>query len=122
MCPGDTRTFTCKTWGSRSLAWESVRYIGLNGSLQFSSSDEVGSIESNKNPEVNAAANLTMNNNVNGVTILESELMITVVDNILTGHEKRHYFTCLNIDLEIESIISLVAGIIMQCSLYLQVH
>ena len=82
-CPGDEVIFTCTVRGQSSLAvlnvgWSSTEYIGQGGSLQLSTANVIGRVETSTDMDGNITATATLTNNtVNGELILESTLRIT---------------------------------------------
>ena len=92
-CPGEEVIFTCTIRGPSNLqvigvAWSSPEYItGQGGSLQLSTANMIGDIQTSTGMDGNitATAIVTNNTNVNGELILESTLRITaVVASIVT--------------------------------------
>jgi hypothetical protein len=82
-CLGEEVIFTCTVRDSSTfvLAWSSTEYIGLGGSLQFSTTDGLGEVEMSMiDGSIKATATVTNNTNVNGQLILESMLRITAVE------------------------------------------
>ena len=85
-CPGEEVIFTCTVRASStlpvlSLALSSTEYIGEGGSLQFSTANMLGDVETSTGMDgsITATATLTKNTDVNGERILESTLRITAV-------------------------------------------
>ena len=83
-CQGEEVTFTCTVRGSSSLAvlnvgWSSTEYIGQGGSLQLSTANMIGHIETitDMDGNITATATLTNNTDVAGELMLESTLRIT---------------------------------------------
>ena len=81
-CPRDEVIFTCtirgpSTLSSLTLVWRSAEYISR--SLQLSTANMIGHVETSTDMDGNitATATLTNNTNVNGEHILESTLRIT---------------------------------------------
>ena len=85
-CPGEEIIFTCTVRGPSSfsvnaVAWSSTEYIGQSSSLQLSTANMIGEIEtSSMDGSVTATATVTNNTNVNGELILETTLRITAVE------------------------------------------
>ena len=86
-CPGEEVIFTCTVRGPSNLsviavAWSSTEYIGQGGSLQFSTINMIGDVETSTGMDgvITANATLTNNINVNGEFVLESTLRITAVE------------------------------------------
>ena len=86
-CPGEEVTFTCTVRGPSSLsviavAWSSTEYIGQGGSLQLSTVDMLGHVETSIGMDGNIAATATVTNktNVNGELTLETTLRITAIE------------------------------------------
>ena len=102
VCPGDVHTFTCETRGSNTLAWESEEYIGRGGLRlsNFSLVSQPGHTEDSAiNP--NVSARLIVNNVINGVRVLKSELSIVVSPDILD--DICHLITCINVGLDTQN-------------------
>ena len=84
-CPGDEVIFNCTVRAPSTLpvlvlAWSSTEYIGQGGSLQFSTADMLGAVETSvMDGNVTATATLTNYTNVSGELVLESTLCITAV-------------------------------------------
>ena len=84
-CPGEEVIFTCTVRGSSGisvlvLGWSSDEYIiGQSGSLQLSTANMIGDVETSTGMDgsITATAIVTNNTNVNGERILESTLRIT---------------------------------------------
>ena len=83
-CPGEEVIFTCTIRGPSTLSvlvlgWSSDEYIE---SLQLSTADMIGHVETSTSMDgiVTATATVTNNTNVNGELILESTLRITAVE------------------------------------------
>ena len=86
-CQGEEVIFTCTVRGPSSLAvlvlaWSSAEYIGQGGSLQLSTANMIGGIETSTSMDgsITATATLTNNTNDNGELILESTLRITAIE------------------------------------------
>ena len=79
-CPGEVVTFTCAISGSSglALAWSSNEYIGQGNLLQFTAESMPGINKTSTN-NGNVTAMRTSNTTVNGVTVLESKLLIVAV-------------------------------------------
>ena len=89
VCPGDEVTFTCTIRGSSSLSfiavgWSSPEYItGQGSSLQLSTANTIGDVETSTDMDgnVTATATVTNNTNINEELVLESMLRITAVES-----------------------------------------
>ena len=86
-CPGEEVIFTCTVRGPSSLlvigvAWSSAEYIsGQGGSLQLSTANMIGDVEtSTQDGSVTATSTVINNTNVNGELILVTTLRITAVE------------------------------------------
>ena len=106
MCPNETRSFTCKTRGSDSLAWTSDEYIGKGGAqLQFYKYSLGGTVMTS-DINKNVSANLTVNRDTNGVRVLQSVLTIPISSDV-----PQQSITCINRGLSTEdSCIVKMAG------------
>ena len=64
-----------------AVAWSSAEYIGQGSSLQLSTANMIGAVETSTDMDGNitATATVTNNTNVNGELVLESTLNITAV-------------------------------------------
>ena len=85
-CQGEEVIFTCtirrpSTSSVIAVAWSSPEYIGQSGSLQLSTENMIGHVETRTGMDGNITATATVTNNtiVNGERILESMLRITAV-------------------------------------------
>ena len=86
-CPGEEVIFTCTIRGPSTLsviavAWSSTEYIGQGGSLQLSTANMLGHVETSTGMDgsITATATVTNKTNVNGELILETTLRITAVE------------------------------------------
>ena len=87
-CPGEEVIFTCTVRGPSSLsviavAWSSPVYItGQGGSLQLSTANMIGHIETSTDMDRNITATVTVTNNinVNGELVLETTLRIAAIE------------------------------------------
>ena len=84
-CLGENITFTCETMGSSVIAWRSEDYIEVGGTqLAFGTFNGVGDTQTSP---INSAtiAILTVNDVVDGVQVLKSELRITPLSKFSTS-------------------------------------
>ena len=86
-CPGEEVIFTCTVRGPSSLpiltlAWSSTEYIGQSSSLQLSTANMIGDIETSAGMDgsITATATVTNNINVNGELELETTLRIIAIE------------------------------------------
>ena len=103
-CPGDRINFTCITYSSSILAWQSNYYLGKGGQVDFLSNDQEGKVEpSNIVPNTIAILNsISMENERTDITSTFS--VIAPTDS--TDDSRVINVTCINVDIGTKKTIN----------------